>query len=122
MNEVVEIYALCRVDITKHKNRDERFYLPIKEANSLSELSRMDIEPGIFPAIFVSRGDVDRAVHEEDYEEGEPDHIDDKVARLTDQEMMEICSDLQDVYVEYGSYWDDLSSICEDLHDGDDGS
>jgi len=89
----------------------------LKTANTLAELSRMDIDPGVFPAVFVSRGDVDHAIHDEDYEEGEPDQIDDKVAQLTDKEMQEICSDLQDVYVEYGSYWDDLNTICEDLHE-----
>lgn len=87
----------------------------LKQANTLSELSRMDIDPGIFPAVFVSREDIDRSIHEEDYMTDEPDIIDFKVSRLTDEEMIEVCDDLQNQYVGYGSYWDDLAYLCEDL-------
>ena len=92
-------------------------YTVLKQADSLSELSRMDIESGIFPAVFVSRADIDRALFPDEYEEGEPEEIDTEVAKLTDAEMIQIAADLQDVYVEYGSYWDDLNTICEDLHE-----
>jgi hypothetical protein len=95
-------------------------YTVLKQADSLSELSRMDIESGIFPAVFVSRADIDRALFPDEYEEGEPEEINTGVAKLTDGEMIQIAADLQDVYVEYGSYWDDLESICEDLHEGED--
>jgi len=93
----------------------------LKEADSLHELSRMDIAPGIFPAIFVSRDDIYRALYDEIYEEEGDEECEEErycdVSKITDQEMMDICVNLQDVYVEYGSYWDDLESVCEDLQE-----
>jgi len=87
----------------------------LKKAKSLYELSRMDIAPGIFPAIFVSRDDIYRALYDEVYEEEadeENTEIED-VSKLTDKEVMDICADLQDYYVEFGSYWEDLKTCSE---------
>ncbi len=111
----VTIYAVCKLVCEKEGDILETHI--IKEAQSLSELSTKDISPGIFPAVFISRADIDRALSPDDYEESEPEEIDTEVAKLTDGEMIQIAADLQDVYVEYGSYWDDLESVCEDLHD-----
>ena len=92
-------------------------YTILKQADSLEELSRVDIVPGIFPSVFISRADIDRAIYPCDYDEGSPDEIDTDIAGLTDEEMMQICADLQDQYVEYGSYWDDIELICDGLND-----
>lgn len=92
-------------------------YTILKQADSLVKLSNMDILPGIFPSVFISREDVARAL-DMDYEEG--DELPKKIAKLTDEEMMDICSDVQNQYVSYGSYWDDIEAQCEDLHDEDD--
>jgi len=105
-------------------------YTILKQAESLMDLSKMDIDPGSFPAVFVARSDIVCALGGEDgdYEddfEGTERTVEDKIIRkernervskLTDKEMREIASDLQDAYVD-GTYWDDLSNICEDLHD-----
>ena len=90
-------------------------YTILKQADSLLKLSNMDILPGIFPAVFISRADVERAVYFEEYEDG--DELHERIENLTDEEMMDICFDVQNQYVEYGSYWDDIESQCEDLHD-----
>lgn len=89
-------------------------YTILKQADSLVKLSNMDIVPGIFPAVFISREDVARAL-DMDYEEG--DELPERIAKLTDEEMIDICSDVQNQYVSYGSYWDDIEAQCEDLHD-----
>lgn len=87
-------------------------YTILRQADSLAKLSNMDIVPGIFPAVFISREDIARAL-DMDYEEDDP--LPEKVAKLTDDEMMDICYDVQSQYVEYGSYWDDIEAQCEDL-------
>lgn len=84
----------------------------LKEADSLNKLANMDIIPGIFPAVFISREDVARAL-DMDYEEG--DELPERIAKLTDEEMIDICYDVQNQYVEYGTYWDDIEAQCEDL-------
>jgi hypothetical protein len=89
-------------------------YTILKQADSLLKLSNMDILPGIFPAVFISRDDVARAL-DIDYEDG--DALPEKIKNLTDEEMIDICYDVQNQYVEYGSYWDDIEAQCEDLHD-----
>ena len=89
-------------------------YTILKQADSLLKLSNMDILPGIFPAVFISRDDVARAL-DIDYEDG--DALPERIKNLTDEEMIDICYDVQNQYVEYGSYWDDIEAQCEDLHD-----
>ena len=102
----------------------------LKEADSLFKLSRVDIEPGIFPAVFVSRDDIKRALnvdsesYESDFEGTENiakekirrKLIEEKISNLTDREMIDISCDLQNAYVD-GRYWDDLADICEDLNE-----
>lgn len=87
-------------------------YTILKQADSLNKLSNMDILPGIFPAVFIAREDVARAL-DTDYEEGDP--LPETIVNLTDEEMMDICFGVQSVYVEYGSYWNDIEGQCEDL-------
>ena len=94
-------------------------YTILKQSDSLLKLSNMDILPGIFPAVFISRADVERALYFEEYE-GDEDDLHEKIAKLTDEEMMDICYDVQNQYVEYGTYWDDIEAQCEDLHEGGD--
>lgn len=89
-------------------------YTILRQADSLVKLSNMDIFPGIFPAVFISREDVARAL-DIDYEDDDP--IPEKIANLTDEEMMDICSGVQNQYVEYGTYWDDIEAQCDDLHE-----
>ena len=89
-------------------------YTILKQADSLLKLSNMDILPGIFPAVFISRDDVARAL-DIDYEDGDP--LPEKIKNLTDEEMIDICYDVQNQYVEYGTYWEDIEAQCEDLHD-----
>lgn len=90
----------------------------LKEADSLVELSRMDIDPGIFPSVFVSRDDIYRALYDEIYEdEGDEEREEERycdVSKITDQEMTDICANLQDYYVEFGTYWQDLKTVSED--------
>jgi hypothetical protein len=99
-------FAICEID-------GLGTFKVLKEANTLSELSRLDIDPGIFPAVFVSRDDIDRAINGEVYDDEDEDEdaeVED-VSKLTDQEMLDICENLQDYYVEFGTYWEDLKEM-----------
>lgn len=99
-------FAVCEIE-------DGKILIMLRESNSLMDLSKIDIDPGLFPAVFVSREDVRRALTDMDDECDEPDEPD-AISKLTDAEMCDIAVDLQDAYVE-GAYWDDLECICEDL-------
>jgi hypothetical protein len=99
-------FAICEID-------GLGTFKVLKEADSLEKLSNMDILPGIFPAVFISREDVEHALYFEDYEEGELLH--ENISKLTDEDMVDICFDLQNQYISYGTYWEDLESQCEDL-------
>jgi hypothetical protein len=88
----------------------------IREADSLVVLSHMDVDPGLFPAVFVTREDIKGALSVDFEPENLDEEVQDRIERLTDVEMIEIASDLQDAYVA-GNYWTDLECICEDLND-----
>jgi len=103
-------FAVCEME-------DGKILKIIKEVSTLSELSKMDMCCGLFPAVFVSRDDVRRALTSYDDDCDDPDEPD-VISKLTDAEMYDIASDLQDAYVE-GAYWDDLACICEDLKSED---
>jgi hypothetical protein len=108
-------YALCELDeLGNLKNVIKIF----EKAYSTSDVYKRDIDGGMFPAVFVSREDVRRAVCGDDYEEPEDEDV---FSKLSVEEMLQICEDLQDAYVA-GAYWDDLACICEDLkpEDADD--
>ena len=87
----------------------------LKESNSLMELSKMDIDPGSFPAVFISRNVIRGALTEGFDPENLDEDVDERISRLTDEEMWQIASDLQDAYVD-GNYWTDIECICEDLN------
>jgi len=101
-------FAVCEIE-------DGKIVKVIRESDMLSGLRSMDTEPGLFPAVFVSRDDIIGALNDGDLEDVDED-LEKKIRGLTDEQMIEIASDLQDAYVE-GSYWIDLECICEDLDD-----
>lgn len=103
-------FALCELDEFDNLKNIVRVF---DKAYSTSDIYKQDIYDGMFPAVFVSREDVRRAVLDDDDDWDEPEGGD-VFSRLTTEEMLNICEDLQDAYVENG-YWDDLAIICEDL-------
>jgi hypothetical protein len=109
-------YALCEID---EFNNLKSVVKVFENAYSTSDIYKMDIYDGMFPAVFVSRDDVRRAVLDDD-DVWEAPEGGDVFSKLTIEEMMNICEDLQDAYVDNG-YWIDLACICEDLKpEGDD--
>lgn len=87
----------------------------LKESYSLLDLSKMDIEPGSFPSVFVCRDDIRAAVtggSVDEMEDIDPE-LDKQIDDLTDDQMRRICEMMQDAYVETG-YWDDLKYILEE--------
>lgn len=105
-------FAVCEIE-------DGKIVKVMRDADTLSGLYRMDVDPGLFPAVFVSRDDIIGALNDGDLEDVDED-LEKKIRGLTDEQMIEIASDLQDAYVE-GSYWIDLECICENIEsDGDD--
>ena len=103
-------FAVCEID------DDGKIVKLVREADSLSVLSHMDVDPGLFPAVFVTREDIKGALSEDFEPENLDEDVQDRVDRLTDAEMLAIASDLQDAYVDE-NYWTDLECICEDLND-----
>ena len=87
----------------------------LKESYSLLDLSKMDIEPGSFPSVFICRDDIRAAVTGGSIDDMENigKELDDKIESLTDEQMRRICELMQDAYVENG-YWDDLKYIFEE--------
>lgn len=109
-------YALCELDEFNNLKNIVRVF---EKAYTISDIYKQDIYCGMFPSVFVSREDVRRAVLNDDDDWDEPEGGD-VFSKLTTEEMLNICEDLQDAYVETG-YWDDLAIICEDLKpEGDD--
>jgi hypothetical protein len=108
-------YALCELDEFDNLKNIVKVF---ENAYSTSDIYKMDIYDGMFPAVFVSREDVRRAVLDNDDDWDEPENGD-VFSRLTKEEMLNICEDLQDAYVENG-YWEDLACVCEDLKPEDD--
>lgn len=108
-------YALCELD---ESNNLKNIVKVFENAYSTSDIYKQDVYDGMFPSVFVSREDVRRAVMGDDEYWDEPEGGD-VFSRLTIEDMMNICEDLQDAYVENG-YWDDLAIICEDLKPEDD--
>ena len=105
-------FAVCEIE-------DGKIVKVIRENEMLSGLYGMDIDPGLFPAVFVSRDDIIGALNDGDLEDVD-EELEKKIRGLTDDQMIEIASDLQDAYVE-GHYWIDLECICENIEsDGDD--
>lgn len=108
-------YALCELD---ESNNLKNIVKVFENAYSTSDIYKQDVYDGMFPSVFVSREDVRRAVMGDDECWDEPEDGD-VFSKLTTEEMLNICEDLQDAYVENG-YWDDLAIICEDLKQEDD--
>ena len=103
-------FAVCEID------DDGKIVKLVREADSLSVLSHMDVDPGLFPAVFITRDDIESALSGDFEPENLDSDIKERIRRLTDAEMLAIASDLQDAYVD-GNYWTDLECICEDLND-----
>ena len=44
-------FAVCEID-------DGKIVKVVREADSLSVLSHMDVDPGLFPAVFITKEDI----------------------------------------------------------------
>jgi hypothetical protein len=101
-------YQVVRVD-------DTGDVCMLKEAYSLMDLGKMDIHPGYFPSIFITKDDLRASVTGGDIDEIEDINkiIARKINNLKDADMSRIAQKLQDCYVGE-SYWSDLQYLVEE--------
>jgi hypothetical protein len=111
-------YGVCKFDIETSTSDDLKDIEILKESYSLLDLSKMDVDPGSFPAVFISKDDIRAAVTGGSVDDMEniDEELDKEIEFLTNDEMRRICELMQDAYVETG-YWDDLKYIFEERGD-----